>query len=46
MKTKLAIKITNSSNYIETVLYKYYYLINKLIYLAYNIRPNITFAAR
>lgn len=46
IKTSLAIKMTHLDNYKVVKLYKYQYLISKLIYFAYSIRPDIIFVIR
>lgn len=44
MKARSIIEMINKDDYKETKLYKYQQLIGKLMYLAYEIRPNIAFA--
>lgn len=43
IKADLVINIPNVDDYEETELHKYQWLIDKLIYLAYKIRPDIAF---
>ncbi len=43
MKTSSTIEITDQEDYEEIKLWKYQYLISKLMYLAYSTRPNIAF---
>lgn len=46
MKTGFSIEIIESHNYDELELFSYQDVIDKLIYLAYNTRPDITFAVK
>lgn len=44
MKAGLAIDMPDTDNYKKIKLLKYYWLIGKLMYLAYGTRPNIAYA--